>query len=1135
MRTPVGRLVVLGLAVATVLAGTVLPPVASALAAAAPVAAQPVAALPAAAQSAAAQSVAAQSVAAQSVAAQSASRVPPAGWVTLATGQRVSRVTGSDTNAGTPRYAVQRTERRGPGAVLRSLRADGRDYLFPAVATAYLGRQLDLSLFDLALQPSGSAPPLAVTIRHTGGRPSIPGVAISEDSAGVATGVIADQAAFGDALVRQWTADQRSGTTGTGIFAGVVRVAATRAPAPSPGPAFPMHTLVIRALDLRGHKMADGFGLLMSVDDARKHFGFVFIERGEARVSVPTGFYGGDFIYAVLLPSGELVLREIVIPTYRVTGPGQVLTVDARAATAQPRVTTPRPTESHELITTYDRSDEAGFGTFSAGVVFSDPPPGAYQVTPAGPVTVGEQRYSTTHHLTREAAAPYTYDVARERDRIPADLALVVRPADLATVTTVIGVDQPGRPSLGRYPITGHGAFFGIYQVDPGVRTYYLGGDSPAWGTLQWADPTADDFGELSSARQYPFGRTSREVWRKGPLGARIPDNSRVREVPLCWACRDADSLNLILSPAGDSAPDHAGSIFGSPDGTPVTHFTLRRGSQVLVDAADQLGAVVGADASPATYSAVLDVDRFWTGAVHSPRSHTELSFGSRGGPAAPGRWLCFSGRRCEVLPVLQATLSYPSPTDGTVTPGVVRFEVDAARIQGASPARVTGATLALRPAGFGEVEFPLTRVAEGRYRADVDVPGFLGGSDVDVRFGARDAGGSTFSQTVVRAFTLARTTAAPSAVRGGPWVPSDVRASCAAARAGAFSCLSLWRPGAGAGVLAPRLAAAGPIAGYGPGAIASAYQLDRSTGAGTTIGIVDAFDNPRAEQDLAVYRRAFGLPPCTTANGCFRKVNQRGGSAPPAGDPGWGVEIALDVQAVSAACPRCRILLVEADSNRFDDIGKAVNRAVAMGADVVSNSYGGDEFGSSRDLARRYYTHPGVAQVVSSGDFGFGPAQFPAVLPQAIAAGGTTLRRTASGWTEQAWSGAGSGCSAYYAKPAWQRDSHCSMRTTADVSAVADPMTGFAVYDTYGLGPDSGWIVVGGTSLSAPLIAGMIGLAGNAGQLDTARHIYRHRSGLQDIVGGANGFCGGDYLCNAKPGYDGPTGLGSPRGTSAL
>ena len=383
----------------------------------------------------------------------------------------------------------------------------------------------------------------------------------------------------------------------------------------------------------------------------------------------------------------------------------------------------------------------------------------------------------------------------------------------------------------------------------------------------------------------------------------------------------------------------------------------------------------------------------------------------------------------------------------------------------------------------------------------------------------------------------------ARAATAGAAPRPLTTHQSCAAPAPGAVRCLSVWRH-AGARTatatatakttVAPAIAL--PASGYGPPDIVSAYQLDTTAGAGQTVGIVDAFDNPRVEADLAAYRAVFGLPACTTANGCFRKVNQNGGATPPAGDPGWGVEIALDVQAVSAACPRCRILLVEASDAGLTSIGTAVNAAVRLGATVVSNSYGTAESNGILTPGAQYYTHAGVAQVASSGDEGYAPANFPAVLATVIAAGGTSLVHHANGtWSETAWSGSGSGCSAIVAKPSWQHDARCARRTVADLSAVADPATGFAVYDTYGLGADNGWIVVGGTSLASPLIAGMIGLAGNARDLDSAGHIYTGSSGLADVVGGSNGSCGGSYLCTAVTGYDGPTGLGSPRGTGAL
>ncbi|HYT40138.1 MAG TPA: S8 family serine peptidase, partial [Acidimicrobiia bacterium] len=285
-----------------------------------------------------------------------------------------------------------------------------------------------------------------------------------------------------------------------------------------------------------------------------------------------------------------------------------------------------------------------------------------------------------------------------------------------------------------------------------------------------------------------------------------------------------------------------------------------------------------------------------------------------------------------------------------------------------------------------------------------------------------------------------------------------------------------------------------------------------------------------------------FGLPACTTDNGCFRKVDQRGGSAYPRGDVGWGQEIALDLDMVSAVCPACNILLVEADSNSFANLTAAVDRAATMGATVISNSYGGSEF-STETTWESHYNHPGVAITVSSGDNGYG-VEFPAASRYVTAVGGTRLTRastTPRGWTETAWSGAGSGCSAYIPKPAWQHDGGCSKRTVADVAAVADPATGVAVYDSYGSSGGANWLVFGGTSVAAPIIAGVYALAGNAASVLNGSSSYAHTASLFDVASGSNGRCtnkrvsGATYLCTGGTGYDGPTGNGTPNGTAAF
>ncbi len=321
---------------------------------------------------------------------------------------------------------------------------------------------------------------------------------------------------------------------------------------------------------------------------------------------------------------------------------------------------------------------------------------------------------------------------------------------------------------------------------------------------------------------------------------------------------------------------------------------------------------------------------------------------------------------------------------------------------------------------------------------------------------------------------------------------------------------------------------------GYDPSYLQSAYNAPSAThGAGRTVAIVDAFDNPTAEADLADYRAHFGLPACTTANGCFRKVNQNGQAANyPSVDAGWALESALDLDMVSAICPRCHIVLVEANNNRSANLLAAEQTAIAM-ADVVSNSWGGRE-ASSEPAADTIFDHAGKPVTFSSGDDGYA-VEWPAASNQVVAVGGTTLRQaTNSGTryaTETAWAGAGSGCSRYEPKPAWQHDAACGSRSVADVSAVADPETGVWVRFTSTGGE---WGIVGGTSAASPIVAGMYALAG-APSASPAASLYANANALNDITSGANGSCGNFYLCKAGVGYDGPTGMGTPNGIRAF
>ncbi|MBP0460874.1 putative Ig domain-containing protein [Streptomyces montanisoli] len=388
------------------------------------------------------------------------------------------------------------------------------------------------------------------------------------------------------------------------------------------------------------------------------------------------------------------------------------------------------------------------------------------------------------------------------------------------------------------------------------------------------------------------------------------------------------------------------------------------------------------------------------------------------------------------------------------------------------------------------------------------------------------------------KALTAPARQAVHSTGKAGEKVPTQ--RLCATAEPGHASCLALRRTDIKQHLASALAAAAAAPSGLSPANLHDAYKLPSTGGSGMTVALVDAYNDPNAESDLATYRSTYGLSSCTKANGCFKQVSQTGSTTNlPTNDSGWAGEEALDIDMVSAACPNCHIILVEANSASIADLGTAENEAVALGAQAVSNSYGGGEDSSDTSSDAAYYDHPGVAITVSAGDSAYG-AEYPATSQYVTAVGGTALNSASNsrGWSESVWhtnstEGTGSGCSAYDPKPSWQTDSGCSKRMEADVSAVADPATGVAVYDTYG---GSGWAVYGGTSASSPLIAGVYALAGNPGGSDyPAKYPYAHTSNLFDVTSGNNGSCSTSYFCTARTGYDGPTGWGTPNGTAAF
>lgn len=425
----------------------------------------------------------------------------------------------------------------------------------------------------------------------------------------------------------------------------------------------------------------------------------------------------------------------------------------------------------------------------------------------------------------------------------------------------------------------------------------------------------------------------------------------------------------------------------------------------------------------------------------------------------------------------------------------------------------------------------------------------------------AAAAGLTVAGLAAVPASASSRAASSPQAVSAGPSAtPRFVRAFHAARLPSGFRqvCPQPTTPGlmqcsivvhSSASTAAP---ANKPASGtLSPGQLRAAYGLSQAAQASnkSTIAIVDAYNDWHATGDLATYRSYYGLGACKMSTKCLRVVNQKGTTAWfPKGNSGWAEEESLDLDMVSAICPKCKIILVEANSTSISALAAAEDTAVRLGARFVSNSWDGAEFTTEASYDH-HFDHPGVAITVASGDYGYGTL-YPAVSPYVTAVGGTTLwmkgktRTEEKVWSQDALDGTGSGCSSSLEpQQAWQSShaSACAYRIDNDVAADADPRTGPAVYDSYppsGEGLPKGWQQLGGTSASAPIIAGVYALASPGGKPPTAtlatEFPYQATSGLRDITIGSNAGCG-SYLCAAGTGYDGPTGLGVPSGVNAF
>jgi hypothetical protein len=1056
----------------------------------------------------------------------------------------------------------------GLSAETMSITLGGRSYEIPDAAFPYLGHGLDPSLFDAAKLPRTGRLPVTITYSGTSA-PALPGVTITSTRVGTASGYLTAVSArrFGTALVRQFAVDHTTGAYGTdGMFANgtTIRLAGVPAAAPPPGPRFPMHTLTMNGITLKGTPdTGDTVGVLNT--DNLGHFGDIYsfdqsFYHGAAKFSVPAGHYLAIGMYGAVNRFGQPTgPQHIVInPGFTVAGNTSV-TLDERTATSKVTVSTPRPADQGALEWTLRLVDATGSNSFGEELIdYGTKTPLYLNGTARHPLS-GSFRVLVNAHMVSPATSRslYTYDVsfAGATDVIASHYTATA--ANLATVAAKYYSDEPQSGYLSRYPqysFTLSDPFFvPVIQITaPLARTEYMTAGKPTiyWVVGQYmASRVTGGGGDYDADRSYSPGQNITENWNQYPLhptlATSILGNQDIAPTYLS-ATRTSDSLMFNIIPFGDNTPGHSGEgyypgdLVPPPGGISGRYELDQNGVKIAAGNADRPGFAgfsgqFNVTAAPATYRLTLTADRASGPYLLSTRTSTVWTWRSahESGHVVPSGWACQNNTRdCTSQPLL--TLGYDVAgmgTDGVAPAGaqVVKVSVGHQQLSAGSATKTVTAQFSVD--GGASWQPATVKRSGGTWYASFSAPA---AAKVTLMVSATDSNGGAISETIYDAYATS-TSAASAGYRS---------ANCAQLTTGHVSCYLVYSTQ----TAAARAAAAGfatslsaPV-GWGATAIQQAYKLP-VTRPGGTVAVVEMFDTPRLESYLNTYRKQYGLPPCTTANGCFRKVNEYGQATPLPPDgthTNWDMEATLDVDMISAACPKCHILVVEAKPVSWADFAAAEDTAARLGAVAISNSYGTRETGQVQTYAGAYH-HPGHTIVAASGDSGFIAANFPAALSTVTAVGGTQLNSAPNGrgYSEIVWNNSfgasGSGCSAYVAKPAWQHDTHCPGRTVADMSSVAIDI---AVYEpTYG-----GWVTVGGTSAASPLIAGIYALAGNAGTVKPG-YEYAHPRAFFDVTTGNNDWadetggaaCGDDYLCVAKPGYDAPTGLGTPNGITGF
>ncbi|QUQ72188.1 S53 family peptidase [Kutzneria sp. CA-103260] len=876
-------------------------------------------------------------------------------------------------------------------------------------------------------------------------------------------------------------------------------------------PNYAMAPLHVTALDHEGKPVSAAEIVVINTDDpARAQWDGLMFD-GDSRISVPAGHYSvavAAFETDAKDNPTETELLSVTDVTVPATGTGVAL--DGRTA-APVSFTTPLPSVESATVVGWSRGVGTKLATLDIGAMAGT----RFYVGQAAKPKYGVLQYSVAGRRVSPAAAvaPYSYAlVVPKTDSIAAKQTYAVAASSLATIDNTFVTDQPSQDAYTWDSFTLHnqGASNPALPEVPYVPVHAPSSDRRYVSTDAsfdydgLFDPNGSYVDNLERTVPLKAGQHVALTWRGGV----ITPAPATTDGP-CFLCRDGDTLHGI----GVMDTDASGDIGQWSDG-PTT--ISQDGKQIY--SGGTMGYEFDQKLAAGKHRYVYSIDATHDTSVSALSTHSQIAWGFD------------STTSTGPVPILFAGAGFSEDSHDNIAPGKATVALTFHHQAGAADPDVTTATADVSY-DDGKTWQPTTVTltdghhATGAFTVPADTkPGYLA-----LRFHGVDKAGSTVDETVHNAALVNAPKGIATASSGGSDTPStEARPVCATAERGHARCLALatpakWQPSAG------KLPD-----GLGPKDLQAAYNLP-ATAKNGTVAIVDAGGDKTAEADLAVYRKTYGLPACTTANGCLTILNQSGKTSPlpPVNpDDDWTDEISLDLDMVSATCPACHIVLVEADSSATEDLSKAETVATASGAVAVSNSFGGDEDTTSMAHAKDF-SKAGVAITASTGDHGFIEASWPASLSTVIAVGGTSLAKAsnARGWTETAWSGAGSGCSGYVAKPSWQKDQDCPMRTIADISAVADPATGPAVYAS------GDWGVAGGTSASSPIIAAMVALAGNAAKLPTAQYIYQHATALNDVTSGSNKHwdCGGDYLCTAGKGYDGPTGLGTPNGLGAL